>query len=367
VSNRPIGRLALHLGVAVASLLMWSASRVAAQAGPTGGVTPPDDTPSVKVGGVIFTDFTFVQDPEVTDADGNMVHKNGFTVGRAYINITGNLSHRYSFRITPDITRASGSGGSLDGSYAFRLKYAMGQMNLDEWVTKGSWVRLGLQTTPYIDYAEGIYRYRFQGTTFADRLGKLASSDNGLSAHINFNGNHGDIHVGVYNGESYSKDEANDQKAFQGRISVRPMPHGPLHGLRVTFFADADNYASGDSKMRWLGNATFEHPHLNAGFDFLGTTDQPTAASTEMKGQGWSAWATPRASNGWEGLLRYDEFKPNKDVDAKQKTTIGGIAYWFPLQKGVAGALMVDYTQVEYSGINTPKSKQVAMHALVSF
>ncbi len=26
-----------------------------------------------------------------------------------------------------------------------------------------------MQQTPFIDYTEGIYRYRFQGTTFAER------------------------------------------------------------------------------------------------------------------------------------------------------------------------------------------------------
>ncbi|MFN8178997.1 MAG: hypothetical protein U0167_13790 [bacterium] len=354
------------LAAAIVSFLVANASNVGAQVQPAAGYTPPDDTPSVKVGGTIFTDYTFVQDPKVT-VEGKEIHSNSFNVSRAYINITGNLSHLYAFRITPDVTRETGAGSSLAGSYTFRLKYAMGQLNLDDWVTKGSWVRLGLQTTPWVDYAEGIYRYRFQGTIFEDREGKLTSSDNGLSAHINFSGNHGDVHFGVYNGDGYSKAEANDQKAFQGRVSVRPLPQGPLHGLRITGFADADNYASGDARARFLGNATFEDTHLNAGFDFLSAKDQTASTAAEVKSEGFSVWATPRTKCGWEALLRYDQLKPNKDVDGKKKTSIGGVAYWFPLQKGVAGAIMADYTQVEYSGINTPKSKQVALHALLNF
>jgi hypothetical protein len=227
---------------------------------------------------------------------------------------------------------------------------------------------LGLQTTPWVDYAEGIYRYRFQGTIFADREGKLTSSDNGLSGHVNFPGNHGDVHLGVYNGDGYSKAEANDQKALQARVSVRPMPQGVLHGVRVTGFVDEDNYAAGDQRLRWIANATLEDTHLNAGFEFLGATDQATMAVPEVKSQGFSVWATPRTKCGWEALLRYDQLKPNKDADAKKKTSIGGVAYWFPLQKGVAGAILADYQQVELSGgAPTPKQKQIALHALLNF
>jgi hypothetical protein len=31
----------------------------------------PDDVPSVKIGGVLFTDFTQQQKPAITDSDGN--------------------------------------------------------------------------------------------------------------------------------------------------------------------------------------------------------------------------------------------------------------------------------------------------------
>ena len=55
-------------------------------------------------------------------------------------------------------------------SLVFRIKYAYAQFNLDDWMTRGSWVRLGIQQTPWVDFEEGIYRYRFQGTVFAERI-----------------------------------------------------------------------------------------------------------------------------------------------------------------------------------------------------
>ena len=58
------------------------------------------------------------------------------------------------------------------------------------WASKGSWARLGLQQTPYIDYMEGIYRYRFQGPIFSDAEKFMTSSDFGVSTHYNFPNNH---------------------------------------------------------------------------------------------------------------------------------------------------------------------------------
>src|SRR3954466_5574592 len=108
------------------------AAPCAAQVTPAAGYTPPDDTPAIKVGVTIFTDYTVQQQPKITDSDHNQVTFNSFNVGRSYINVTGNISHSIAFRITPDISREGGTGSSLNGSYTFRLKYAYAQWNLDD-------------------------------------------------------------------------------------------------------------------------------------------------------------------------------------------------------------------------------------------
>src|SRR5947209_4663177 len=190
-----------------------------AQVTPAAGYTPPDDTPSIKVGATIYTDYTYQQNPQTTDADGNTINPSAFNVTRSYINITGNVSHIVAFRITPDVQRQSGlvslgSGSSVSNdSLVFRIKYAFAQFNLDDWMTKGSWARVGIQQTPLLDYEENIYRYRFQGTTFTEREGFYNSSDAGAAFHFNFPANYGDVHVGVYNSEGYTRPEVNDQKA----------------------------------------------------------------------------------------------------------------------------------------------------------
>src|SRR5947208_7619355 len=181
------------------ALVMCSVRLASAQITPAAGYTPPYDTASIRVGTVIFADYTFTQRPTTADADGNIIHPNAFNVSRSYINITGNISHLVAFRVTPDVVRENNTASATNGSLVFRIKYAYAQVNLDDWMTKGSYTRLGIQQTPWLDYAEGIYRYRFQGTMFPEREGYFASADAGASFHYQLPASYGDIHVGTFN------------------------------------------------------------------------------------------------------------------------------------------------------------------------
>jgi len=357
------------LGAAAVATLAWTVP-CSAQVTPAAGYTPPDDTPSIRVGTTIFTDYTVQTDPKVKDADGNSVTSNSFNVTRSYINVTGNINHYIAFRITPDITRETDPGSSIDGSYVFRLKYAFAQFNFDDWMTHGSWARFGLQQTPYVDYAEGIYRYRFQGTIFAEREGFLTSSDNGASFHYNFPSTYGDFHAGFYNGESYSKPEANDTKAFQVRGTLRPAPKASvLRGLRLTGFYDADAYVKNADKKRGIFAATFEHPYLNASFEHMGTKDQTSITKITLDGKGWSVWANPKSPKGFEALLRFDHFEPDDNNRSKRERQIFGISYWFPHQGNVSTALMLDYDNATFRNFtpSQPTQTKIALHGLVNF
>src|SRR5262245_48207735 len=312
-----------------------------AQITPAASYTPPDDTPSIALGVTLYADFTYQNTPEIRDADGNLINPSAFNVTRSYINVIGKLNHWVAFRITPDVVRQSGlitlvpPSVITNDSLVFRIKYAYMQFNLDDWMTRGSWVRFGIHQTPLLDYTEGIYRYRFQGTTFTEREGFLTSSDAGVSFHYNFAKNFGDVHVGYYNGDGYSKPEANNQQAVQIRGTLRPFATATpvLRGLRLTGFYDGDNYIKSDEKTRADFQATFEHKYVNAGYDYLHTSDQPTAAVAVLKGNGYSFWFTPKSTVGVEGLFRYDHYTPNSDFDDRTRhRTIVGIAYWFKHQ-----------------------------------
>src|SRR5262249_5210354 len=273
-----------------------------AQVTPAAGYTPPDDTPRINVGMTLYPLFTLQTDPNVNDANGKSIERNAFDVSRAYINITGQISHLIAFRITPDITRQSGivNGSQVTSdSLVYRIKYAYAQFNLDDWMTRGSWVRFGIQQTPWVDFDEGIYRYRFQGTTYVERqplLTTFTSSDAGVSFHYNFPNNYGDTHFGFYNGENYQRVEVNDQKGFEFRGTLRPLPSGPpiLRGVRGHLVYYNDNYQSGNPRDRVMGNVTFEHKFLNAEYNYLSAKDQTLTANPVIKSSGYAFWATPR-------------------------------------------------------------------------
>ena len=367
------------------------AAAASAQVTPAAGYTPPDDTPSIKVGGTLFANYTYQTEPKIADTDGNLVNRSAFDVSRAYVNVTGNISHLVAFRITPDISRETNTASSLAGSLEFRIKYAYLQTNFDDWMPKGSYARFGIQQTPYLDYTENIYRYRFQGTMFVERTGYFASADAGASFHLNFPKNYGDVHVGVYNGENYNKAEVNDQKAIMIRATVRPFAEMTplLRGLRATVFYDGDNYVVHAERTRTIGQLTYEHKYVNLGFESLRARDQTSGLpnALDKAGRGYSIWMTPRApmENGssWEGLLRYDHQTPDdRSVFApastapttatafdaqKQNRLIVGVAYWFPHQGGVTSALLFDYDGQRFDNITTAPVKSVAVHALINF
>jgi phosphate-selective porin O/P len=345
----------------------------AAQITPAAGYTPPDDTPTVRVGATIFADYTYQSKPRITDVDGNDVSLNQFNVQRAYINVTGQISHLIAFRVTPDIARELNAASALNGSYVYRLKYAYAQFNLDDWMARGSWVRFGVQQTPWVDFMETVYRYRFQGTIFEDREGFLSSSDFGASFRYNFSGNYGDIHTGFYNGDNYNRAEPNDQKAWMTRATLRPLPaHALLRGLRVTGFYDYDHFVKDADRKRAIAAVTFEHPHINASFDYLWATDQPRASAPEADIRGWSFWVTPRQRGdnvGFEGLLRYDRLEPNTSTDAVRGRFIGGVAYWFPHQGTVTTVLLLNMEQVNNDDFvpGRPDERRYSLHMLVNF
>ena len=83
---------------------------------------------------------------------------------------------------------------------------------------------------------------------------------------------------------------------------------------------------------------------------------------------------TPRATNGWEGLFRYDHLEPGTDLaatDATKDRTIAGVAYWFPHQGNVSTSLLFDWEQVKYNDFSPTTSKpteqRIAVHGLVNF
>lgn len=232
-----------------------------------------------------------------------------------------------------------------------RLKYAYAQLGLDGWLPKGSWVRFGMQQTPFIDFTEQTYHYRFQGSIFPEREGYFNSADVGVGFRYAMPAGYGDVHAGIYNGEGYNKTELNDQKSFQVRTTLRPLPKSALwKGLQTTLFYNGDHYVADANRQRLIAQAMFEHKRFSAGVDVMSTKDRTSARSAELEGRGWSAWATPKFGKGWELLLRHDQNRPDRSVDVDRRRDILGIAYWLPNLQKVTSSVLLDYDSLAVTG-----------------
>jgi hypothetical protein len=270
-----------------------------------------------------------------------------------------------------NLPQGASVSSNLDGSLTIRLKYAYGQLGFDRWSgTKGMWLRFGKQQTPYVDFVESVYRYRFEGSTFVDREGYLSSSDLGFSGRYVLPRQYGDVHLGFYNGETFARGETNDQKAYQFRASLRPAPRSAaLGGLRLTGFADSDRPIEGGARNRLVGALTYEHRFAHGGFEVLRAEDRVTASAATTRAEGFSAWVTPRSPFGLEALLRFDRLRPNRDADARKERTLVGIAYWFKTLKApLAAAVLAEYENVRYDApLNKPEEKRFAVKSLFNF
>jgi hypothetical protein len=286
----------------------------------------------VRVGVLSYIQY----DAELKNRDGY----NAFDLTRGYLNITGDLTSRISYRITPDVRRIT--DGSVAGSLVFRVKYAFAQLTGP---AEGSWVRFGDHQTPWIDFEEHIQRYRVQGLMFSEREGVVpGSGDFGIGYFTPLPSNYGEVQAGIYNGEGFSKGEANKHKSFQGRLTVRPFPTGGLaQGLRAHGFYDLGWYDRDQPRRHGIAMVSYEKPRIVATAQWLSATERPLATMTQnAERRGYSTFLEVRQGmTGWAGLARMERFDPDKTkADDHHRRLIAGAAYWMQPSRTILGVVL---------------------------
>ena len=317
-----------------------------AQTPSTPAPPPEPDYPIIRVGVLSYLQYL----AEIENRDG----LNAFDVTRAYLNVNGQLARNVRFRFTPDVRRIT--DGSLAGSLTVRMKHAYVQVdNLTarRWLAARSWLRFGLQSTPWVDFEQGINRYRVQGTMFSERDGLIpSSSDFGASYQTPLFGEYLELHTGVFNGEGSSQTDPNKYKSLQTRVTLRLLPgRGIWNGLRLSTLGSAGWYA--EDRPRHLGilMASFEHRHVVAAVQTLKAVERPLATlQADIDRAGESYFLEVRQGvQGWAGIFRVDQFDPDSAIAAnQQRRTIAGGAYWFVWPRSRVGVVVtnerVDYT-----------------------
>ena len=196
------------------------------------------------------------------------------TSARAYINVTGNISaparlpHHAGHR-----ARDAAPAARSNGSYTFRLKYAYAQFNLDDWMPQGL-------VGPPRHAADAVGRLRGEHLPLPlpghDLRGPRGLPDllgrRRRRSAPTFPQNYGDVHVGVYNGESYNA--AGGQRP-EGVPDPRHAPAAAdgapsCAACALTGVLRQRPLRQGRRTRRALvGAVTFEHPYVNAGVDYL--------------------------------------------------------------------------------------------------
>jgi hypothetical protein len=290
----------------------------------------------LSVEGTGFVDFTAVSGDHYQSgtvgattttpatADANVGKDNGFHFTRAYITVKDKVSDDLMVRITYD--QKDGQGGSTQcadpnaASVSYTcttqsafVKYVYGDYSY----MPGQKVRFGLGHTPWIDYEEGLYTYRFLGTVFSDGQGAQSSSDTGVSLIGSFMDKMLDYHVGVYEGEGYANKRDGQGFAYAGRVSFN------MEGFTVALFDWMETKRSGTpdyNPSRLIGMVTYGNPIFRVAGQYLAADDNKTVVNTAPKfnkGNGYSVWAYTRIP-GMDALrimARYDSMKTDTDVD----------------------------------------------------
>lgn len=249
---------------------------------------------------------------------------NNFAVTRAYIHVNGNLGTGLVTRITPDLY------STPDGSFTLRLKYAYAAYTPPSFPLT---FKLGIIHTPWLDWAEGIWVYRMQGTMSVERNGYITSADLGFGVDGAWGNQQVNMQLGLYNGEGYHGGVGDANKDVMGRVSVRLLSTdtpGSRGGLRLTGYGQYGKPTGGGVRARVIGMLSYHSGRVIVGAEGAITRDSSSATPTPLlKGRVLSGFGIYRIPGTMASLVaRVDLADPDSDAaDDRQTRFIGGVSY----------------------------------------
>ncbi len=205
-----------------------------------------------------------------------------FRLKRGYLTFKKKLSPHFDVRVTQDISVDKEGDGR--GNMELRLKYGYLRWKLPSWFvfTKPT-IEGGMVHRPWLDFEQKVNDYRVQGKMFLERFDMLSSADYGLSfmcllggsmdqhyqstVSDQYPGRYGSFAIGIYNGGGYDAIEENNDKLFEGRLSLRPLGQlRQLAGLQLhAIGASGKGNSAEEPDFHVLsGASTWQSPWLRA-------------------------------------------------------------------------------------------------------
>jgi len=284
---------------------------------------------------------------------------------RGYFTIESHLSENLTARYTQDITLDT--EGEDAGNVEMRLKYLYLQqkINLFPKFQKGA-ISLGMVPRPWIEFEQKINAYRVMGPMFLEKSEVLSSADFGFiyegliggevdkqyqkEVNAACPGKYGSFAFGLYNGGGYHAVEFNNNKTFEARLTVRPLP-AFMPGLQFGYAyangkANVEN-SKADFKMNVLYLSSESKYHVFLGQYYCGVGDyggiyMDTSFNSNAN-TGYSIFGEIKIPKTTFSVVgRYDYFISENAPDYYLNRINAGIAYRFLKNKLVLGAEYYD-------------------------
>jgi hypothetical protein len=322
------------------------------------------------------------------DGAGGTESYNQFRLKRAYIDIRKEVFDGFDVRITPDVHQDS------TGDLKVRLKYLYARFGFrDLGLLHDPHVEFGVAHMPWLDFEEHINLYRMQDTMFMERNGLFNSADIGIlfasklgedlgDEHLEYMNSHyagrwGSFGVGVFNGGGYHASEKNDNKALEGRLTLRPMPD-LAPGFQVSvfgFYGDGnqpDDLIEPPETEVLAAMLSWESPRWVATAQVADGKGNQTGSAVGPDGRalpfdGYSLFTEVRLDRERRFSLigRFDHFDASSDDPASdvEERWIAGVAWRF--FKG--NTWLLDYDRLEHSAPGMPAEDRLQLTLQIKY
>ncbi|HPE99746.1 MAG TPA: hypothetical protein PKY63_03675 [Bacteroidales bacterium] len=277
---------------------------------------------------------------------------------RGYFTIESHLTENLTARYTQDITLDT--EGDDAGNVEMRLKYLYLQQKIHflPKFQQGSF-SIGMVPRPWIEFEQKINSYRVMGPMFLEKTNVLSSADFGFiyegliggeidkqyqkEVNAAYPGKYGSFSFGLYNGGGYHDVERNNNKTFEARLTLRPLP-AFMPGLQFGYAyangkANIANDADFNMNVIYLSSESKYHVFMAQYYsgvgDYAGLYTDTLFNSYKNSGYAlFGEFKIPQTKFSVVG--RYDSFKSENEFSLTRINT--GIAYRFLKNKLVLGA-----------------------------
>lgn len=280
------------------------------------GDEPKQESPPVKVSGIIFFHYGYF-----LDAEGY----NEFAVDRGYLSAQGTLPKGFSTRLTLDFDHMKPVETDT-GSFVYDSKYRVFMKHAYlEWKDGEVTVRAGAFDTPYAPFMDKFWGHRYISESFARTNKLVETADLGVGALGTHSGGLIDWHLGVYNGEGYGGLEVDGGKSAQARLTVDPMAAPDAYALPITGFVSYSAHpTTEEATLTYAGALGFKMKNLWFLGEYLGTS------TGDLKSGGFAITAIPRMPKYGNVVLRYGRFDPDQDTEGdSEDQLIAGVSHDF--------------------------------------